>query len=92
MEGFKQVTENAYRAVYSFLDILQAPLMQMEILYLCLMYCEYNQYYLLQSAPFFIRSGSFSFIASCCFLLQQKERRPHFGLTAPINKMALLAL
>ena len=56
------------------------------------MYCECNQYCLLQSVPFFIPSGLFSFISSHRLLLQQKESRPHFGLAAPLNKMALLAL
>jgi hypothetical protein len=71
MEIFKQVTENAYGAVYPFLDILQASLMQVEIQCLCLMYCECNQCDLLQSVPFFVRSGPFSFIASYCMLLPQ---------------------
>jgi hypothetical protein len=70
MEGSKQVTENAYRAVYFFLlEILQASLMQVGIQCLCLMYCECNRYDLFQSAPFFIRSGPLSFIACYCLLL-----------------------
>ena len=66
MEGFKQVTENACRAVCCFLDILQATLMQVEVQCLCLMYCECNQYDLLQSVPLFIRSGTLSCIVSPC--------------------------